>query len=131
MNRQKNILNTSGGYNLNSRFKAVFFVIAGIIVIQLVAACTMFQAWRTIPAPGGCEECHKVPISANWQVAYRPAVLSDERNRVYFQTEEYAQQQKSKPQSQLDRQKVEELTCFECHNAPNSAHKTMKGKFHH
>lgn len=91
----------------------------------------MFSAWRAIPAPGGCEECHKVPISANWQVSYKPAMLTDERNRVYFQTEEYNKPVGDKPMSAVDKQKVEEMTCFECHNAPNAAHKTMKGKFHH
>lgn len=115
-----------------NRLRTILFsLVSGLMLLSIGTACTMFKAWKTIPAPGGCEECHKVPISNNWQVSYRPAVLSDERNRVYFQTEEYVQQQRSKPQSPLDKQKVEELTCFECHNAPNSAHRAMKGKFHH
>ena len=103
----------------------------GTILTLFVTACTMFQAVRTIPAPGGCEDCHTVPISSNWKIAYRPAVLSDERNHVYFQTEEYTQQEIAKPRSPVDKQKLEELSCFECHNAPDSAHKSMKGKFHH
>lgn len=102
-----------------------------LLTSYLLTSCTMFKAWRAIPAPGGCDECHKIPISTNWQVTYKPAILSDERNRAYFQTEEYSAAPTGKPQSAVDRQKVEELTCFECHNAPNSAHKAMKGKFHH
>jgi len=116
---------------MNRWRKGIFLLVSGLMLLSFSTACAMFQAWRTIPAPGGCEECHKVPISNNWQVSYRPAVLSDERNRVYFQTEEYTQPQTGKPKSPVDTQKVEELSCFECHNAPDSAHRTMKGKFHH
>jgi len=100
-------------------------------LLLLLASCTMFTAWRSIPAPGGCEECHKLPISANWQVTYRPAILSDERNRPYFQTEEYSLSTAGKPASPVEKRKLEELACFECHNAPDSSHKGLKGKFHH
>lgn len=114
-----------------NRWRGVFLLVSGLLLLFLGTACTMVQAWRSIPAPGGCEECHKLPISSNWQVSYRPPVLSDERNRVYFQTEEYSQKPGDKPRSPVDTQKVEEMTCFECHTAPNSAHKALKGKFHH
>lgn len=114
------------------RVTRVFAIVLLLIsALHMLASCAMFSAWRAIPAPGGCEECHKVPISANWQVTYRPSVLSDERNRVYFQTEEYNQAPGGKPGSPADKRKLEELACFECHNSPDSAHKTMKGKFHH
>jgi hypothetical protein len=99
--------------------------------LLLLSSCAMFTAWRSIPAPGGCEECHKVPISANWQVTYRPATLTDERNQTSFQTPESLKPRVDKPASPLEKQKVEELTCFECHNAPDASHKAMKGKFHH
>ena len=36
-----------------------------------VAGCAMFTAWKTIPPPGGCDQCHTVPISNNWQVTYQ------------------------------------------------------------
>lgn len=111
--------------------KTLLLLVPAALSLQILVSCAMFTAWRAIPAPGGCEECHKVPISANWQVTYKPAMLSDERNRVYFQTEEYNKPPGDKPMSSADKRKVEELACFECHNAPDSAHKTMKGKFHH
>ncbi len=116
---------------MTRKWQGVYLLVSGLLFLSLCTACTMFRAWRTIPAPGGCEDCHKVPISSNWQVSYRPAVLSDERNRVYFQTEEYTLQPGVKPKSPVDKQMVEELACFECHNAPNSEHRTMKGRFHH
>jgi hypothetical protein len=74
-----------------------------------------------------------VPISANWQVTYRAPNLTDERNRPYFQTEQYTMQQSAgtRPQSDLERRKVEEQRCFECHRAPSSAHKERMGRFHH
>ena len=93
--------------------------------------CTMFTAWTTIPPPGGCDQCHTVSISNDWQVAYKAPILSDERNRQYFQTESYTMPKTSKPASALDLRKVEELRCFECHKSPNKAHKERMGRFHH
>lgn len=124
-------MNTNGGCDLKTGYRVMLLLLPCLVSSYLLTSCTMFKAWRAIPAPGGCDECHKIPISNNWQVSYKPAILSDERNRAYFQTEEYSTAPTGKPQSVVDRQKVEELTCFECHNAPNSAHKAMKGKFHH
>ncbi len=131
MNRPKNTSNINGGYDVKHAMKAFVLSMLFICTVPMLVSCTMFTAWRAIPAPGGCEECHKVPISANWQVTYRPAVLSDERNRVYFQTDEYSQPVGAKPASSADKRKLEELACFECHNAPDSAHRAMRGKFHH
>jgi hypothetical protein len=101
------------------------------LMLYLLTACTMFTAWRSIPAPGGCEECHTVPISANWKVAYRAATLTDERGGQSFQKPESVMPSGQKPASPLETQKIEQLPCFDCHNAPDSAHKEMKGKFHH
>jgi hypothetical protein len=102
-----------------------------ILSIFLVCGCAMFSAWKTIPPPGGCDQCHTIPISANWQVAYKPPILSDERNREYFQTGEYAMPKTAQPASSLELRKVEELKCFECHKAPDAAHKGRTGRFHH
>jgi hypothetical protein len=99
--------------------------------VMMLTACSMFTAWRSIPAPGGCEECHKVPISANWQVSYRPATLSDERGGLAFQQPGSVIVSTAKPGSPVEKQMVEELACFECHRSPDASHKTVKGKFHH
>jgi len=101
------------------------------LMLYTLTGCRMFTAWRSIPAPGGCEECHKVPISSNWQLSYRPATLSDERGGQSFQTPASVMPASSKPASSLEKQKVEQLSCFECHNAPDESHKHLKGKFHH
>jgi len=97
----------------------------------LLPSCRMFTAWRSIPAPGGCEECHKVPISANWQVSYKPVTLNDETGVASFQSPQSLMPKTEKPASSLEQQKVEGLACFECHNSPDTGHKTRKGKFHH
>jgi len=99
--------------------------------LYMLSACAMFTAWRAIPPPGGCEECHKIPISANWQVTYRPADLSSDLHGASFQTPESLMPRTERPASIQEKQKVEELSCFECHNSPDAAHKSMKGKFHH
>ncbi len=101
------------------------------LMLYTLSACAMFTAWRSIPAPGGCEECHKVPISANWQVSYKPATLTDETGRVSFQTPESLITKSERPITGHEKQKVEQSSCFECHNSPDASHKEMKGKFHH
>jgi hypothetical protein len=96
-----------------------------------LAGCAMFSAWRTIPPPGGCDQCHTVAISTNWQAIYKAPQLTDELNRPYFQTAEHTMPQQAKPSSTLDLRKVEELACFECHKAPSPAHRERKGRYHH
>jgi len=101
------------------------------VMLYTLPACTMFTAWRSIPAPGGCEECHKLPISANWQVSYKPATLTDERGRVAFQLPESLVTKSETPATVHEKQKLEQLPCFDCHNSPDAGHKGRKGKFHH
>jgi hypothetical protein len=107
------------------------------VALTLLAAvaccgCTMFTAWKSIPPPGGCDQCHTLPISTNWQVAYKAPNLRDERDRNYFQTEKYSMPaNETQPASALEKRKVEEQRCFECHRAPSTAHKERMGRFHH
>ena len=108
--------------------KLIFLLFIGAYPLT---ACTMFTAWRAIPAPGGCDECHKVPISSNWQLSYKPVALTGDQSRPSFQTEAVTMPNLDKPGSRVNLQKVEELSCFECHNSPDSSHKQLKGKFHH
>lgn len=102
-----------------------------MLLLYTLTACTMMNAWRSIPAPGGCEECHKLPIASNWQLSYRPAMLSDERGKLSFQTPQSTVTDRDKKPTQIEIQKLEQLPCFECHNAPDDTHKERKGKFHH
>ena len=99
--------------------------------VVTLSGCNMFIAWKSIPPPGGCEQCHTVEISTNWQATYRPAMVADERGRLPFQTPEYNQPMLGGQQSPLEAKKVEEMACFDCHKSPTPAHKGRKGRFHH
>ena len=102
-----------------------------VISLPLVCGCAMLESWQAIPPPGGCDQCHTVPISANWQLTYKPAILADERDREYFQTPEYNMPGNDQPTSSLELRKVEDQKCFDCHKSPNAAHKGRMGRFHH
>ena len=97
----------------------------------LIAGCTMFKTWQAVPPPGGCDQCHTQPMGKNWFATYQAPILNDEKNRLYFQTGQYTMPNTSKPLSSLEVRKVEEVKCFDCHNAPNRAHKGRTGRFHH
>lgn len=101
------------------------------VSVITVSGCAMFTAWKSIPPPGGCDQCHTVSISANWRATYQSASVSDERGRLSFQTSEYNQPSLGGQVSPLETKKVEEKACFDCHKAPTQAHKDRKGRFHH
>jgi hypothetical protein len=111
--------------------KAICLVMmAGFIMMQ--SGCAMLISWKSIPPPGGCEQCHSGTISTDWRVAWQAPVLTDERNREAFQTAEYNMPIKpGQPASSLELTKVQDLKCFECHRAPSSEHKGRAGRFHH
>lgn len=106
----------------------VMAILGGVLGLS---GCTMFNAWKSIPPPGGCDQCHNVAISTNWQIMYQAANVADERGRQSFQTPEYNLALKGKQQSPLEEKMVEEMACFDCHKSPNSAHRERKGRFHH
>lgn len=108
------------------------FATALLLVVTTLTGCSMFTAWKSIPPPGGCDQCHTQEIAANWKVSYQPATVADERGQLAFQTPQYntpfGQQP---PRSPLDLKKVEQQQCFVCHTAPTPAHKGRAGRFHH
>lgn len=105
-------------------------LLIGIAVTGL-GGCAMFTSWKSIPPPGGCDQCHSVSISSNWRVAYQPVTVADERARQAFQTPEYNRRTSGQQNSPLEHKKIEELRCFECHKSPTPAHKGRMGRFHH
>ncbi|MCD4689713.1 MAG: cytochrome C [Desulfuromonadaceae bacterium] len=102
----------------------------GFAVLAAIAlcGCAMFTAWKAIPPPGGCDQCHTLPINANWTVAYTPATLSDESGRYSWQTEAAVLPEQESPMQQ---QKVSEEPCFRCHRGPSKAHTERVGRYHH
>lgn len=106
---------------------AILIILGG----SLLGGCTMFTAWRSIPPPGGCDQCHSVEITSNWRATYQAAYLTDERGREHFQTASGSFPAAAKPASSLDLQKSEDQPCFDCHKSPSSAHKSRRGRYHH
>jgi len=105
---------------------------AVLLLLTALTGCSMFTAWKSIPPPGGCDQCHTTEIAANWKVSYRAATVSDERGQLSFQTPQYNTPiRQDQPGSPLDAKKVEQQQCFVCHNAPTPAHKGRVGRFHH
>lgn len=107
-------------------------LLAAVPILFYFTGCTMLTAWRSIPPPGGCDQCHTAAITTDWKISYQPPFLSDERNREAFQTPEYNMQATGQSKhSSLELRKTEELRCFECHKSPDTTHRTRSGKFHH
>jgi hypothetical protein len=102
-----------------------------LILLGILCGCAMLKAWKSIPPPGGCDQCHHVPISANWQVTYKAPTLNDERDRLSFQTEQYNMPQGAKPASSLEIRKEQDQLCFDCHKSPDTKHMERKGRYHH
>ena len=99
-----------------------------ILVLLAVCGCAMFGAWKSIPPPGGCDQCHTKQISANWQVAYKPADISDGTGRYPWQQPSSVAPTQPSP---LEQQKVTEQRCFRCHKGPDKAHTEYRGRYHH
>ena len=102
-----------------------------LLMAVICTGCAMVSAWKNIPPPGGCDQCHTATINNDWKVSYQAPVLTDERNRLSFQTQEYNMPRTDRPASALELRKGDDLNCFECHRSPNSAHRGRAGKFHH
>jgi hypothetical protein len=95
-----------------------------------VCGCAMLGAWKgkTIPPPGGCDQCHSVPIFANWKATITPVTLSDEFGRESWQKETSILPPEEAP---IQQQKVTGEPCFRCHEGPSRAHAKRLGRYHH
>lgn len=108
-----------------------YLLLAITSLVFAISGCAMLTAWKSIPPPGGCDQCHTVAISANWKISYQAPDVSDERGRLAFQTPEYNQSAPGRQENPLEAKKVEEKACFDCHKSPNPQHRERKGRFHH
>lgn len=106
-------------------------LLAIVALVFAISGCAMFTSWKSIPPPGGCDQCHAVEINANWKVSYQAADVADERGRLAFQTPERNQPVVGRQENPLEAKKVEEKACFDCHRSPNTQHRERKGRFHH
>ncbi|WP_225072485.1 cytochrome C [Desulfuromonas sp. CSMB_57] len=94
----------------------------------VILGCAMFTTWKAIPPPGGCDQCHTLPISANWQVTVSPVILGDETGRYHWQRETSVLPAEEAP---IQQQKLVDEPCFRCHKSPSRAHTERLGRFHH
>lgn len=100
---------------------------ATFLTALLLAGCAMFSAWKEIPAPEGCSECHQVSINGDWQVLYKPVDLNDETGKVAWQ-----QPSSVEPEAVPEgKREVLNQECFRCHRSPDKKHKQYKGNYHH
>jgi hypothetical protein len=106
---------------------ALLFIAATVVL----SSCSMIGAWRSIPPPGGCDQCHTAAISTNWKVAYHPPQVADERGRQAFQTPEYNDAHRTDKGLPVETKQVTQQRCFDCHNSPTPAHQGRQGRFHH
>lgn len=103
-------------------------ILLGFLLLVL-SGCAMFSAWKAIPPPGGCDQCHTLPISADWVVVYKEVSLMDETGKYPWQRPEAMLPPPD--ESPLEQQKVTEERCFRCHKGPNAAHIDRVGRYHH
>lgn len=97
--------------------------------VMILVGCAMFKSWKSIPPPGGCDQCHRVPIAYNWVLVYQPVTLNDESGKLAWQQPESLQTKT--PTDRLEQQKMTEQRCFRCHKGPNEAHSDRVGRYHH
>ncbi|WP_305041440.1 cytochrome C [Geoalkalibacter sp.] len=104
----------------------------GFLVFLVLGAsllgCAMVGSWKAIPPPGGCDQCHQVPISHDWSVTVAPVALSDESGVPAWQQPTSVLPPEP---STLEQQKITEQRCFRCHKGPDRAHTQYKGRYHH
>lgn len=98
------------------------------LTLAVLTGCAMLGAWKTIPPPGGCDQCHTLPINADWTVAYQVVSLMDETGKYPWQRPTAMLPPQESPMQQ---QKVTEERCFRCHKGPNAAHTERVGRYHH
>lgn len=99
-----------------------------VALTVLLIGCSMFGTWKAIPPPGGCDQCHRLSIGNDWQVAISPVTLHDESGKEPWQKPGSVSPPEPSP---LEQRKITEERCFFCHKGPDKAHVEYKGRYHH
>ena len=99
-----------------------------MFLATIVAGCAMISSWKSIPPPGGCDQCHTIPISNNWEASLKPVTLTSEIGPEAWQKPGSVLPQEPTP---LEQKKITEQRCFRCHKGPDKAHTEYKGRYHH
>lgn len=107
--------------------KVILFTV--ILTVIALSGCAMFSSWTSIPPPGGCDRCHTVEISANWQATLTPVQLTGEDGKEPWQKKE--SMDTGTPDSPGAQQMLSDERCFRCHKDPDNTHSERRGSYHH
>jgi len=100
-----------------------------LMSVALLCGCSMLSHWQAIPPPGGCDQCHRVPIAHNWELVYQPVMLSNESGAYPWQQPSALLE--DLPSEGPARQKITEARCFDCHQSPDREHLERTGRYQH
>jgi hypothetical protein len=119
-------------------------VLLGILAAGLLAACTVGRHLaKEIPPPGGCDQCHRLKISGNWELSLAPVplgrdggipedkdVVLNEVSVLPFHREVPAKRlavyvASARPEAVGTAETG--IQCFICHKSPGPPHESLRG----
>ncbi len=121
------------------------------ILVALAAAsafgCLVGHLKRDIPAPGGCDQCHRVSISSRWEVLVSPVHLGRDGGVPSDRDVVLAELQRLPVHRAVPAKRLEVFAattpreaigppetgvqCFVCHRSPGGPHEGARGSFPH
>jgi hypothetical protein len=123
-------------------------ILLGVAAAGLIAACTFGRhLTMEIPPPGGCDQCHRLKIAGNWELAIAPTPVGrqggiPEDQDVVLREVQSLPYHREVPARRLaiyaevTRPEVvgtaeTGIQCFICHRSPNPPHETLRGTIPH
>lgn len=117
-------------------------LIVGILALG-ASACLVRHVQMEIPPPGGCDQCHRVKISGNWELRASPAALGREggapevKDIVLREVQSVPYHQKvpvkklavyvaGAPTETFEGEETG-VQCFACHESPGPPHEGTRG----
>jgi hypothetical protein len=122
-------------------------VVLGIFAAGLTAACVLGHLTKEVPPPGGCDQCHRLKIAGNWEVAIAPVPLGKgggipEDSDVVLREVTSLPYHREVPAKRLAVYAAAArpeavgtaetgIQCFVCHRSPGPPHETLRGTIPH
>ncbi|MBI5017005.1 MAG: hypothetical protein HZB55_16160 [Deltaproteobacteria bacterium] len=117
--------------------------IAVAAAVLVTSACIATHLTMEIPPPGGCDQCHRQKIAANWEVSVAPVALGKEGGvpaesdvllrglqSVPYHSEvpvrKLAIYAAAAPAGSLGDEETG-IQCFQCHRSPGPPHEKARG----
>lgn len=111
------------------------------------AGCLLGHLSKDIPPPGGCDQCHREKIAADWVVEVSPVPLAKDGGlpgdrQVLFRELRQAPVHREVPSKKLEvfaasappeaiGDEETGIQCFVCHRSPGPPHEKLRGRFPH